>query len=70
MGSIDNLPIAHVLYAFDKEDGTVVLLEHNSTMHTGDEIIDYLANLIQCKDNYVRFDLRPEVYDPNNTNTQ
>ena len=27
LGSIHNLTIAHVLYAFDKEDGTVFLLE-------------------------------------------
>ena len=26
---IENLPIIHVLYAFDKEGGTVVFLEHN-----------------------------------------
>ena len=26
LGSINNLPIAHVLYVFDKEDGNVVLI--------------------------------------------
>ena len=31
--SIDNLPIAHVLHAFGKEDGTVVFLE-KMTQHT------------------------------------
>ena len=29
--SIDKLPIAHILYTFDKEDETMVLLEHNNT---------------------------------------
>ena len=32
LGSIYNLPIDHVLYIFDKEDVTVVLLEHNNTI--------------------------------------
>ena len=30
--SIDNILIAHVLYEFNKEDGTVVFIEHNNTI--------------------------------------
>ena len=45
--------------ASDKEDGTVVLLEHNTTIYMGDYMIDSLANPIRCEDNDVRFDLRP-----------
>ena len=36
----------------------------------GDDKIDYLANPIQCEDNYMRVDLRPKLYYPNNNNTQ
>ena len=36
----------------------------------GDNMIDYLANPIQCEDNDVRIDLRPKLYYPNNNNTQ
>ena len=61
LGSIDNLPIAHVLYEFDKENGNVVLLEHNNTIYMGDDMIDSLDNPIQCEDNYVRVDLRQKV---------
>ena len=70
MGSIHNLPVAHVLYAFDKEDGTVVLLEHNNTIYMGDGMINSLANLIQCEDNNARINLRPKAYDTNRNNSQ
>ena len=32
LGSINNLPIYHFLYEFDKEDVTVLFLEHNNTI--------------------------------------
>ena len=70
MGYIDNLHIAHVLYAFDKEDVTVLFLEHNNTIYMVDYVINFLANPIQCKDNDVRIDLHPKVYYSNNNNTQ
>ena len=70
MGSIDILPISRVLYEFDKEDGTVVFIERNNTIYMGDNIIDYLANPIQCEDNDAIVDLRPKVYDPNKNNSQ
>ena len=33
--SIDDRPISHVLCAFDKEGGTVVLLEYNNAIYMG-----------------------------------
>ena len=45
--------------ASDKEDGTVVLLEHNTTIYMKDYMIDSLDNPILCEDNDMRFDLRP-----------
>ena len=68
--SIDNIPISDVLYEFDKEDGTVVWLEHNNTIYKGDNMIDSLDNPIQCEDNYTRIDLHPKVYNLNNNKNQ
>ena len=66
--SIDNLPITHFLYAFDKENGIVVLIEHNNTIYMGDNMINYLAKPIQCEDNNARIDLHPKLYYQNNNN--
>ena len=33
-------------------------------------MVDSLAYPIHCKNNYVRVDLRPKLYDPNNNNAQ
>ena len=68
--SIDNLPIAHVLYAFDKENENMVFLKHNNTIYTGNDIIDTLDNPIQCEYNDMRVDLCLKSNDPNNNNTQ
>ena len=70
LASIDNLPIAHVLYAFGKYYGTVVLLEQNNTVYTGYDMIDSLSKPIQYKDNDVRVYLRPKLYDQNSNNAQ
>ena len=48
LGSIYKRSIAHVLYTFDKEDGTVVFIEQNKTIYMGDDMIDSLDNPIQC----------------------
>ena len=56
------------MYVLDKEDGTVVFLEHNYTIYMEEYMIDYFANHIQCKYNDVRIDLLSKVYDPNNNN--
>ena len=63
--SIDRFTITNVLYAFDKEYGTVVLFEHNNTIYMGDDMINSVVNPIKCEDNDVRIDLHPKVYDPN-----
>ena len=68
MGSIYNLYIDRVFYGFDKEDRTVVLLEHNNTIYLGDNMINTLTNPIICDDDNVRFDLLPKLYYPNNNN--
>ena len=59
--SIYKLPISYALYEFDKEDRTVVFIEHNNTIYMGDGIINSLANPIKCEDNDVRIDLITKV---------
>ena len=56
--SIDNILIAHVLYEFNKEDINVVLLKYNNTIYMDDDMIDSLANFIQCRNNDVIINLR------------
>ena len=48
----------------------MILIEHNNTKYMGETMIDSLANPIQCEDNYVRFNLRPKLYYPNNNYAQ
>ena len=60
MISIDNLPIYYVLCLFDKEDGTVVLIEHNNTIYMRYDMINSLANPIQCEYNDARMSLCPK----------
>ena len=68
LGYNDNLPIAHSLYAFDQQYGTVVVIEYNNTIYMGDKMINSLDNPIQCKYNDVRIDVRPKVYYHNSNN--
>ena len=68
LGSIYNLPIFHAMYAFDKEDGTVVLLEHINTIYMEYNMINSLNNLIQFEYNDVNIYLHSKVYYPNNNN--
>ena len=48
----------------------MVFIEHNCTIYIGDDMIDSLDNPIQCEFNYVRVNLRPKLYYPNNNNAQ
>lgn len=65
LGSISNLPLANVLYAYDLKDGTTVLLECNNAIYLGEQMEDSLANPIQAEENDVRIDLRPKFFYPN-----
>ena len=69
MGTMDNLRIAHVVYAYDLNDGNTLLLENNNAIYMGDAMTDSLINPLQCEDNQVRIDVRPEKYHGNNSKT-
>lgn len=64
LGSMRGLPLANVLYAYDSEDGEVLILEHNNTIYLGDKLVDSLANPLQSEFNGVRIDLRPREFYP------
>ena len=52
-----DLPVVNVLYAFDKEYGTNILLEHSNTIFMGENMDDSLADTIQSEDNDIWVDL-------------
>ena len=64
LGTMSNLPIANVVYAFDAPDSTVILLECNNSIYLGDKMDDSLVNPIQAEEAGVHIDLRPCRYYP------
>ena len=62
LGKLDNLPNAQVLYAYNHEDGSVLLLEHNNKIYLCDAMQDSLSNPLQSEEVGVRVDLRPKHY--------
>ena len=42
MGTLENLPIANVLYAYDSPDGEVFILRVNNSIFLGDSMEDSL----------------------------
>ena len=70
LGKIKNLPIAHVLYAYDLPDSSVVIIECNNSIYLGNDMDDSLINPIQCEDHGVRVDVRPRAFYPNEERAQ
>ena len=53
LGSLNNLPIVNVLYAYYTPSGKAVLVEHNNFIYLGPTMKDGLANPIQSEENDV-----------------
>ena len=70
LGTLNNLPIANVLYACDLENGTTVILESNNSIYMGSEMDNSLLNPIQMEENDVKVDIRPSTYYPNVVDAQ
>ena len=70
LGTMKGLPMANVTFAYDMNDGSTILLEHNNTIYLGNKMEDCLANPIQCEENGVKIDIRPKSYYPNETTAQ
>ena len=70
LGTVKDLPMANVLYAYDKPDGTTILLEHNNTIYLGADMEDSLGNPIQSEEHGIRVDLRPKAFYPHDDKSQ
>ena len=70
LGSVPNLPVANVLYAYDTTEGTVIVLECNNSIYLGDKMSDSLMNPIQAEEAEVRVDTRPKRYYPHDIGCQ
>jgi hypothetical protein len=70
LGSVPDLPVANVLYAYDTSEGTVLLLECNNSIYLGDKMGDSLMNPIQAEEVDVRVDTRPKRYYPHEIGCQ
>ena len=62
MGKLNYLYMAHVVYAYDLNDGSTLLLENRNAIYMGENMNDSLLNPIQCEENDVRIDLRPAKF--------
>ena len=56
LGTMKNLPIANVVYAYDTHQGETILIENYNTIYLGKEMCDSLLNPIQAEENDVRVD--------------
>ena len=65
-----NLPIEHVLYAYDSEDSTTLLFEANNSIYAIKDMTDYLMQPIQAEYKDVRIDVCPKHYYPNDNKSQ
>ena len=70
IGSLNNLPLANVVYIYDKDNGTTILLECNNDIYMGENLDDALANPIQAEENDVQIDIRPRSFYPNQESAQ
>ena len=64
LGSLTDLPVANVLYAYDTSEGETLILESNNAIYLGDKMEDSLMNPIQAEEIGVRIDTRPQRYYP------
>lgn len=70
LGSLTDLSIANVTYAYDTYMGETLILVIDNTIYLGNNMTDSLANPIQCMDNNVQTDLRPRFYYPSEATAQ
>ena len=65
MGSIKDLPIANLLFAYDSLDGEVFILRVINCIYLGEAMEDSLLCPNQWRENGIQIDTRPKVYCPN-----
>ena len=64
LGSLTDLPVANVLYAYDTSEGETLILESNNAIYLGDKMEDSLMNPIQAEEIGVRIDTHHQRYYP------
>ena len=69
LGTMKNLPIANVIYAYDTNEGETLLLENNHTIYLGNDMQDSLINPIQVEENNIHVDTRNKRFYPNEIDT-
>ena len=62
LGTLPDLPIANVLYAYDNDNGNTFILECNNSIYLGNQMNDSLMNPIQAEESDVRIDVRLKRY--------
>lgn len=62
LGTVENLLIAHVVYAYNLSGSSVILLECNNSIYMENTMKDVLINPIQCKEHNAKVDIRSQLY--------
>ena len=70
LGSLTDLSMANVAYAYDTPHGEILILIVNNAIYLVDHMTDSLAKPVQCMDNTVQIDIRPRFYYPTESTTQ
>ena len=70
LGSLDNLPIADVLYAYNEENGEIIILKAKKSIYLCDKMDELLIKPIQSEEVGVQVDTRPKRYYPDDPISQ
>ena len=70
LGTLKDLRMAHVGYAYDTPYGETYILRVNNAIYLGEHMDDCLANPIQCMENDTMIDLRPRKFYQNDASAQ
>ena len=70
LGTLHDLRIANVGYAYDSPFGKTYILRINNAIYLGSKMTDCLANPIQCMESGTMIDLRPKKFFGNDDSAQ
>ena len=70
MGTLENLPIVNVLYAYISPDGEVFILRVNNSTYLSNSMEDSLLCPNQCRLNGIEINTRPKMYCDNDETTE
>ena len=70
LGSLDNLPIADVLYAYNEENSEIIILKAKKSIYLCDKMDELLIKPIQSEEVGVHVDTHTKRYYPDDTPAQ